>query len=343
MFGKIASGIAGAASKAGALGDQFKGATDKAGAMGKNIQGVVGQADAMGKNIQGVVGQNPANSNSLFSSLSKSAGNFTQTAKSVGELSQINPLEIIAMFSNADEDTTEKTAAKAEKIKLAANLLSLKTGKPKEAIEQKLNEITKNHGFITIMSTINKDPSFPNKIKEKMKNKTFVSTWMSSLSANLNSGSTDSFITLFGSAVAEIQNGTSTQTSAVVATAINPANDINVENLTNADAVKEEEEEEKIKNIFQELINESLENSNSTLYKKIVEINAGGNDIFIDKLLKVLADTLPIGQGEKKIRFIKDFKNEFDVDGGKKTRRKRKRRKCKGKGTKRKNVTKRRK
>ena len=341
MFGKIASGIAGAASKAGALGDQFKGATDKAGAMGKNIQGVVGQADAMGKNIQGVVGQNPANSNSLFSSLSKSAGNFTQTAKSLGELSQINPLEIIALFSNADGDPV----AKANKIELAANLLSLKTNTNEETIKHKLNEITKNTEFIKIMSKINQTQGLPNKIKERMEDQHFVSTWMSSLSANLNSGSTNDFIALLGNAVSEIEKGPEPSTQASTNGSMqNDSANTNGQEMPVAYAVNEEKEEEKMRETFQDLIDDALANPTSPLYQKILKINADENNIFFEKLLNALPDALHISEGHK-VRFIADFKEKLVVNGGKKTRRKRKRRKGKGKGkgTKRKNVTKRRK
>jgi len=131
-----------------------------------------------------------------------SAKSKLSSVKNAFDVASINPLEVIAQFSN-DSPNPKKD----ENIKKAAQFVSdLKGVKDPDLIETKLIDITSDPGFIQIMKDINTNPTLQQKIKNTMESdKDFVETWIRSLSANLTDGNKDSFITLFGNAVNEIK------------------------------------------------------------------------------------------------------------------------------------------
>jgi hypothetical protein len=139
---------------------------------------------------------------SKFGEMLSAAKNKLDSVKNGLAMLTINPLEVIAQFSNSN-DTKEKK----EYIRKAARLVGdIKTVEP-DTIERKLTEITTDPGFIKIMKDINLNPNLQKKIKNTMDNdKDFVNTWIRALSANLTDGDNKSFIELFGSAVDEIKN-----------------------------------------------------------------------------------------------------------------------------------------
>ena len=271
-----------------------------------------------------------------------------------------NPDTFLATFAGNDVDSKTKYIDDVVTLSKAGSVISSMPGAPtipeiNNTMRDNINTLVNDDGFKKIISEINTNADLKDKVMLKLSDGKSTVKFASGLMANLQAGNIDSVTEIIKAEFNKIKDESVATTRPYEnVKSGDPDAPINDENLPVAHAVvvvddeKDEEEEEKIKNIFQELINKSLENPESTLYKKIVEINAAGNDILIDKLLKALPGTLNISEGQK-VRFIKDLKDKLDENevtggrGGKKTRRKRKRKRGKGTGTKRKNVTKRRK
>ena len=243
MFGKLASGIAGATSKAGALGDQFKGATDKAGAMGNKVQGMFGQAGVMGNKVQGMFGQ---------------AGAIKTILSEVS-----NPDKFLAIFAGDNARLKTKYIDDVVTLSTAGNSISqFMPGAPAipkidETTKEYINKLVNNDNFKTIISEINTNADLKEKVMSKLSDGQSTVKFASGLMENLQTGNIDGVTAIIKTEFNKIKDESVATTRPYEnVKSGDPDAPINDENPPIAYAVNDEKEEEKMRETFQDLIND---------------------------------------------------------------------------------------